>query len=199
VALNSWPGLVAVILAVICFYGTTYLVVALNTGWRFGYWITSACFGVLMVLLSIFWIVNTTPANPVGPHGAAPRWVPAGAGKALTQVTFKGEPVRAASQYPTGPWTPAPEGNELAEEFTAAMTTCLTTNPESLASDEREVCQAAQELMPAEEDIPVLEGTAVPVTPQMTEIRFAEENGQLAQAVVRPVTTDPRVSKERGV
>ena len=37
--LNSWPGFFAVILALISFYGMTYLVVALNLGWRFGYWV----------------------------------------------------------------------------------------------------------------------------------------------------------------
>jgi len=38
---NGWfnfpQGMIAVILAIICFYGMTYVVVALNTGWRFVY------------------------------------------------------------------------------------------------------------------------------------------------------------------
>ena len=35
-------GLIAVALAVMCFYGMTYVVIALNVGWRFGYWLSSA-------------------------------------------------------------------------------------------------------------------------------------------------------------
>src|SRR5688572_26587827 len=104
--LNSWPGLIAVILAIISFYGTTYLVIALNTGWRFGYWLTSACFGSLMVLLSIFWIVN-----PVGPQGALPKWVPVGAGENVEQVQFQGQPLSAAAQYPGGTWEDPEEGD----------------------------------------------------------------------------------------
>ena len=190
--LNSWPGLIAVILAVVSFYGTTYLVVALNTGWRFGYWITGACFGVLMVLLSIFWIVN-----PVGPQGAMPRWIPVAGGAEISQVSFEGDPLNAPAQYPGAPWEPAPAGAEQTDAFTSSVTSCLSTAPESLPEDEREACENAQGLMPEDEDIPVLDGAAVAVTPQVTNVRFSDEGGRtLAQAVVTPLTRDPRVSKD---
>jgi hypothetical protein len=34
------------------------------------------------------------------------------------------------------------------------------------------------------------------VQPKVTELRFADDSGRLAQAVIRPVTTDPRISKD---
>jgi hypothetical protein len=191
VELNSWPGLIAVILAVVSFYATTYLVVALNTGWRFGYWITGSCFGVLMALLSIFWIVN-----PVGPQGAQPRWIPIAAGAEISQVSFKGTALNTPAQYPTGSWQPAPAGAEQTDAFSSSVTACLSTAPESLPDDEREACEAAQALMPDEEDIPVIDGSAVAVTPDVQNVRFADENGTLAQATVSPVTRDPRVSRD---
>ncbi len=192
--LNSWPGLIAVILAVISFYATTYAVIALNVGWRFGYWLSSATFGALMVLLSVFWIVN-----PVGPRGAEPRWVPIGAsGDSIAQATFEDATFSSASQYPSGAWQP-PTGAliEQREAFSSAVATCITTNPKRLPEVEREPCAAAQELMPPEEEIPVIDGSAVAVQPEMRDIRFAEENGAtLGQATVSPITHDPRVADD---
>ena len=189
--INSVPGLIAVFLAVISFYGTTYLVVALNTGWRFGYWICGAVFGALMVLLSIFWIVN-----PVGPRGEEARWVPIAAGKTISSVTFEDESLSTPGQYPGGTWTAAPAGDEQADAFSSSITTCISTDPEKLPEEEAKPCGDAQALMPKTEDIPVLLGSAVAVQPKLSDIRFATEKGYLAQAVVRPITVDPRVTKD---
>ena len=189
--INSIPGAIAVILAVVSFYGTTYLVVALNTGWRFGYWICGAVFGALMVLLSIFWVVN-----PVGPRGEEARWVPIAAGRDIGQVSFKDEALTTPAQYPGGAWEPAPEGDEQADAFSSSVTTCLSTSPEKLPEDDKETCEAAQALMPKTEDIPVLLGSAVAVQSRVTAVAFATENGNLAQGVVAPVTLDPRVTKD---
>jgi hypothetical protein len=192
--LNSWPGAFAVILAVISFYGMTYVVIALNVGWRFGYWLSSACFGALMVLLSIFWIVN-----PVGPRGEEPKWVPLAAARdEIKQASMGDQTFSSASQYPSGSWHPAEEGDtEQTDAFSSAVATCVSTAPDKLVAEEREPCEAAQKLMPAKEDIPVIEGSAVAITPESSEVRFAEENGaMLAQATVTPITHDPRVAKE---
>jgi len=192
--LNSWPGLIAVILAVISFYGTTYLVIALNVGWRFGYWLASATFGALMVLLSIFWVVN-----PVGPRGEEPVWVPVAAARGtIAQASFGEQAFPSVSQYPSGPWqTPAEEEGEKTDALTSALTTCISTDPERLPEAQKEPCEAAQSLMPAEEDIPVIEGSAVSVAPEVSDVRFAEDNGaQLGQATVAPVTHDPRVADD---
>jgi hypothetical protein len=147
-----------------------------------------------MVLLSVFWIVN-----PVGPRGSEPRWVPVGSSEdAVSQAAFGEQTFSTVSQYPGGAWQP-PTG-ALAEEreaFSSSVTTCITTDPEGLPEVEREPCSAAQELMPADEDIPVIEGSAVAVQPEVRDIRFTEENGAiLGQATVYPITHDPRVADD---
>jgi hypothetical protein len=190
--LASWPGLIAVVLAVISFYGTTYAVIALNMGWRFGYWFSAATFGALMVMLAIFWLVN-----PVGPRGEEGRWVPIAAGKSIPPVQHEGKSLTSPSQYPGGPWVPAKEGEEAADSFSSAVTSCLSTPPENLKDEaEKKACQAAQSLMPPKDEIPVINGSAVAITPKVTEIQFANEGGELAAGTVRPITIDPRVTKD---
>ncbi len=193
-ALNSWPGLVAVVLSVISFYGMTYLVIALNVGWRFGYWLSSATFGALMVLMSIFWIVN-----PVGPRGEEPIWVPLAAARdEIKQASLGEQSFSSPPQYPSGAWKAPAEGDTVqTDALTSAVTTCLSADPEKLSGEEREACEAAQKLMPAEEDIPVIEGSAVAITPEVSDVRFTEDNGALlGQSRVSPVTHDPRVATE---
>lgn len=192
--LNSWPGFAATVLSIICFYVTTYVVIALNLGWRFGYWVSASCFGALMVLLSIFWTINVRPDQAVGPQGALPRWIPVGAGAEVQSVDYHEVTRSAPAQYPGGEWEPPVEGDERVEAFTSAVANCLSANPEGLPEDEREACTNAQELMPAPEDIPVIDGAAVAVQPQVENVRFTDEEGVLAMATVNPVTTDPRVS-----
>ncbi len=192
--LNSWPGLIAVLLAILSFYITTYAVIALNVGWRFGYWLVSACFGALMVLLSIFWVVN-----PVGPRGTEPRWIPvAASAESIAAVTYEEQSFSSAGQYPSGAWQP-PSGNLVAEgeALSSSIATCISTDPESLPEVEREPCSAAQELMPPDEEIPVIEGAAVSVQGDVSEVRFTEENGAtLGQVTVTPITNDPRVADD---
>lgn len=193
-SIESWPGAIAVVLAVISFYGTTYLVIALNVGWRFGYWLASACFGALMVLLSLFWVLNIQTDQAVGPQGAVPKWVPVAAGEEIQSVEYNGESITAPSSYPGGDWTEPEEGDPNVDSFGTAIGTCLTSTDENLS----DMCKEAQELMPAETEIPVLEGAAVAVLPKLSEVRFTEDGGKLAQAIVRPITTDPRVSEDPG-
>jgi hypothetical protein len=76
------------------------------------------------------------------------------------------------------------------------VTNCLSTAPEKLPEEEKEACTQAQSLMPKDEDVPVLLGSAVAVQSTVAEIRFATENGNLAQGIVAPVTLDPRVTKD---
>jgi hypothetical protein len=191
--INHLPGLVAVLLAVVCFYGSTYAVIALNIGWRFGYWVAGATFGALMLMMSIFWL-----ETGLGPRGEEGHWVPLAAGRDISQVSFEGKSLTTPAQYPTGPWTTPDANDPQAGDFSSSLTSCVTTPPASLADEEKKVCEDAQTLMPPTDKIPVLGGSAVAVTPKMTDIRFASENGQLAQALVRPVTTDPRISKSPG-
>jgi hypothetical protein len=193
--LNSWPGLIAIILAIISFYGMTYVVIALNMGWRFGYWISGATFGALMVLLSILWIVN-----PVGPRGKEARWVPlAAAEDRMSRTSFNDKPLTSPAQYPSGPWrTVRKDEAERSDGLTSSVTACITTEDlEKLDEIERAVCDAAQKLMPGKMDIPVIDGSAVAVSPDATDTRFATESGALlGQVTVVPTTHDPRVAKD---
>jgi len=184
-------GLIAVLLAIICFYGMTYVVVALNTGWRFGYWICGATFGALMVMFSIFWLVN-----PVGPRGNEANWVPVGAARdTITQATFNNQSLSAPNQYPTGPWA-QPDDQGRADSLTSAIQTCLTTSPDQFTAAEKQPCTEAQSLMPPVDSIPVINGTAVAIQTNVTDVKFAHDNGLLAEAVVTPTTHDPRIAKD---
>jgi len=198
-------GIVAVLLGVISFYGMTYVVIALNTGWRFGYWITGSVFGALMVLLSIFWLVN-----PVGPRGSDARWIAlAAAQERISQVTFKDQPLSSAGEYPGSPWVTAKTQDimkqhlaqtvslkEQADALTSAITNCLSSKIEALDEGEQKPCGDAQKLMPAEKEIPVIEGSPVAITPEATDVRFTQENGAiLGLATIVPKTHDPRVAK----
>lgn len=191
--INHPAGVFAVALGIISFYGMTYVVIALNTGWRFGYWIASASFGVLMVLMSIFWIVTA-----LGPRGHEAAWIPLAADPSrISEASFEETRFASAGQYPTGPWEAVPEDDAQADEFESSVTNCLTSDPDDLPEIERDVCEAAQALLPAEQDIPVIDGSAVAMTPELEDIRFAEEQGALlAQARVVPLTRDPRVAQD---
>lgn len=190
---NHPEGLIAVILGVISFYGMTYVVVALNVGWRFGYWVTSATFGALMVLLSIFWIIT-----PVGPLGDEAHWVAAGADtNQISAVSLEDTTYSETSSYPSGPWFTPEEAETRLENFESAMGNCLSASIESLSELERESCETAQSFMPPEEEIPFIDGTLVIVQSEFTDVRFAEEQGAtLAQAQVLPITHDPRVAED---
>ncbi len=195
-SIESWPGAIAVILAIISFYGTTYLVIALNVGWRFGYWLSSACFGALMVMLALFWVLNVRPDQAVGPQGALPAWIPIAAAEEVQSAEFDGTTITAPSSYPGGAWEQPEEGDTRVDAFGSAISNCLSADPETLAEAEQETCAAAQELMPDESVVPVIDGTVVVVTPRLEEVRFADDGGVIAAAVVHPVTTDPRVSED---
>jgi hypothetical protein len=81
-------GLIAVVLAVISFYGMTYVVIALNVGWRFGYWLSAAVFSALMFMMSIFWL-----QTGLGPRGFEAAWVPITASRTpVAQETFNDKP-----------------------------------------------------------------------------------------------------------
>lgn len=193
---NHPVGLVAVILALIVFHGSIYAVVSLNVGWRFGYWLTSAAMGGLMLFLSIFWVLTA-----LGPRGEEPNWIPLAADpQQIGQVDLEEQTFTSPAQYPGGGWAEAEEESSLAQQIdpvTSSLSNCLTASPEALGEEFREACEGAQELLPAKEDLPTFEGVAVVMQPDFRDIRFTEEGGtQLAQVTVLPVTRDPRVADD---
>jgi hypothetical protein len=184
-------GLIAVILAIISFYGMTYVVVALNIGWRFGYWVCGATFGALMVLMSIFWL-----QNPVGPRGNEAKWTPvASAQTTISQAQHDGKSLSAPASYPGAPWA-EPDDQSRAASLASGIQSCLTSAEAALAEDEKEACLAAQKLMPQTKDIPVIAGSVVAISPEVKNLKFAKDEGLLAEAEVTPVTHDPRVAKD---
>lgn len=195
--INHWNGLIAVILAFISFYVIVYVVLALNVGWRFGYWVSSASFGGVMLLLSLFWVVT-----PVGPRGHDPVWIAVGASRQpVASVQVEGEPLQLPSGFPEGgDWEDPKEGDALFlqnDPLKSAMGNCVSADPENLEEREREACEAAQALMPTDEQIPKINGEPVSLTPEATAIRYAEVDGALtAQVTMTPLTRDPRVADD---
>ena len=180
--INSIPDSIAVILAVISFYGTTYLVVALNIGWRFGYWICGAVLrradGPAVDLL------GREPGRPTsGEEAAAGCRSPPGTD--VAQASSRASRSRRRRSIPAVPWQPAKEGDEQADAFSSAVTTACRPNPRSSPEEEQgAVREGAVASCRRPEDIPVCSGSPVAVQSRVTEVRFATENGNLAQGVV---------------
>jgi hypothetical protein len=196
VGINYPQGLIAVILAVISFYGMTYVVISLNVGWRFGYWLASACLYALMFMMSIFWL-----QTGLGPRGAEASWIPIAVSRTpIAQATLKGKPLQTPGSYPGAPWAPGTKANKLdaePDEVSSAIADCLTTPPDAIHGPQKSTCKEGQSLLPSARQIPVIEGSPVAVIPDVRDLKFATDNGALvAIGNVVPVTRDPRVAKD---
>jgi biotin carboxyl carrier protein len=99
-------GVVGVIIAVLVFIGSVYLLLSLILGARLAYFLTgSITFGIL-VILSIIWF-----GSVLGPKGPVTTWVPIGAGPDLQEVKGHGD-TYDLSQYPGGDWKAPAKGDE---------------------------------------------------------------------------------------
>src|SRR5438309_12013038 len=108
-AINYPQGLIAVILAVVSFYGMTYVVVALNVGWRFGYWLAGSVLFALLFMMAIFWL-----ETGLGPRGVEASWVPIAVSRTpIAQATLQGKPLQTAGSYPSAPWAAGTKTNKL--------------------------------------------------------------------------------------
>jgi hypothetical protein len=189
-------GLIAVVLAVICFYGMTYVVIALNVGWRFGYWISGAVLFALLFMMAIFWL-----ETGLGPRGTEANWIPlATSASPITQGTLKGRPLQTPGSYPSSPWAPGTKANKLdaePDEVSSAVQDCLTTTPDQLPPAQKTPCSGGQNLMPPQDKIPVLSGSPVAVVPDVRNLKFATDGGAiLAIGQVYPITKDPRLTSD---
>lgn len=194
--LDHMNGLIAVILAVVSFIGMTYVVIALNVGWRFGYWLSSSAFYALMFMMSIFWL-----QTGLGPRGAEAAWVPINASRTpIAQATFKDKPLQSTGSYPSAPWAAGSKANKLdaePDDVSSAVQDCLTTEPADITGPQKQTCEQGQSLLPPEERIPVIDGSPVAVLPEVQDLRFTTDNGALlALGKVVPLTRDPRVAKD---
>src|SRR5438132_1045111 len=154
-AVNYPQGLIAVILAVVSFYGMTYVVIALNVGWRFGYWLSSACLYALLFMMAIFWL-----ETGLGPRGVEASWVPIAVSRTpVSQATLKGQPLTAPESYPSSPWEPGSKTNKLdaePDQVTSAVQDCLTTPPDKIAGLQQSTCKSGQDLLPSANTTPVI-------------------------------------------
>lgn len=198
--INHPVGIIAVLLGILTFLGSIYVVVALNVGWRFGYWLSSAAFGGLMIFISIFWILTG-----LGPQGEAATWVPLAVDDAqLGEVTLDDTTYETPERYPDGPWAPAEEAEgfapQEADAVGSSLKNCLTAPVEDLEGAQQEMCERAQELLPAEEDLPKVAGQTVAMQPKLIDVRFVVEEGtKLAGTTVVPITRDPRIAEDPDV
>lgn len=196
-AINHPVGLVAVALAILVFFGSIYTVVALNVGWRFGYWVTSAAFGGLMLFISVFWILTG-----LGPAGEEANWIPVAVDtEEIGSVEIDGTTYETPADYPESPWQTAEESEDVdpgqAEGLGSSFNDCLSGETEGLAEERQAVCEQAQGLLPSDEDLPKAEGTTVAMQQRFEQVKFSVEGGTiLGQAVAVPVTLDPRVADD---
>ena len=189
-------GLIAVLLAIISFYGMTYVVMSLSVGWRFGYWLAGSVLFALLFMMAIFWL-----ETGLGPRGVEASWVPIATSRTpIAQATFNGQPLASPGSYPSSPWAPGTKANKLdaePDEVSSAVQDCLTTPAESLAGPQKSPCQAGQGMLPSQDAIPVISGSPVAVTPDVQDLRFTKENGALlALGKAVPLTRDPRLAKD---
>ena len=189
-------GLIAVVLAIICFYGMTYVVIALNVGWRFGYWLSSACLYALLFMMAIFWL-----ETGLGPRGQEAAWVPIAISRTpITQASLNGKPLQTPESYPSAPWAAGTTKNKLdaePDQVSSAVQDCLTTPPDKLTGPQKTVCTQGQSLLPSANTIPVLEGSSVAVVPDVRNLEFTKDNGALVSlGKVYPITRDPRLAKD---
>jgi len=189
-------GLIAVVLAVISFIGMTYVVIALNVGWRFGYWLAASCFFALMFMMSIFWL-----ETGLGPRGTEGSWVPLAVSRTpITQAKLKAQALSSPGSYPGSPWAAGTKKNKLDAEpdaVSSAVQDCLTTPAAQLHGPQAATCKQGQSLLPTTDQIPVIAGSPVAVTPDVRGLEFTKDNGALlALGQVYPITKDPRLTND---
>jgi len=95
-------GIVAVVIAVLVFIGSVWLLLSLVLGGRLAYWLTASITFGIMVILSIIWF-----GSKLGPKGAETTWIPVGAGSGIQEVKGFGETYELG-EYPNGSGWEAP-------------------------------------------------------------------------------------------
>lgn len=213
------PALVVLVIAILVFHGSVYLVVGLNAGWRFGYWITGATMGGLMLFLAVFWL-----SNALGPRGEEPLWYPVeSSSSSISETTFNGRTFTGPAAYPGGDWKAGDgELKPYVDAINASLSNCTAftdTKIETAEHDikkldgitrtalegkfgkkarlerELEACKQLTSMLPPSGDLPQIDGQPVAAVYDVTDLRFTEENGHtLGMAKIVPNTYDKRVT-----
>lgn len=156
-------GALAVIMAVVLFCGSVYLLLSAVLGRWMGYLVAATGFFAFMMILSAIWAFGA-PGTPrhLGPKGKLPHWVAVGEG-----VTVRSPSHRVVGTYPGDPWRPAGKDEELAPEV----------EPATVAFQELLAGEANRELRRAG-----VEGDVLPADFQVRDVRFADADGRLLAA-----------------
>jgi hypothetical protein len=168
-------GSLAVIMGIVLFIGSVYIVLAAVVGPRMGYLVLAVALFGWMVLISALWTFGApgTPKylgpRPSGPgSGAEPHWQPLGVG---VQVASPRYPV--VEEYPSKPWrVPTGGMTTSVEPLTAAITEFLAerANEQLGIPVERHIPEIA-----GGEPLEETEGPE-PILPEdftVTDVRFA--------------------------
>lgn len=163
-------GALAVVMAVVLFCGSVYLLLSAIFGLRMAYLISATGLFAFMIILSAIWAFGA-PGTPkyLGPKGKLPAWVAVGEGTTLRSSTH---PV--IERYPQEPWRAPGEGDPVTEEV----------EPATLAFQDFLAEEASRELRQAG-----LQGEVAPADFQITELRFAEVDGRILAAAKAFATT----------
>jgi hypothetical protein len=156
-------GTLVVVMAVVLFCGSVYLLLAAIFGGRMGYLIAATGLFAFMIILSAIWAFGA-PGTPkfLGPKGKLPAWVAVGEGLTLRSSTH---PV--IENYPADPWKAPGRDATLTEEV----------EPATLAFQDFLAEEANRELRQARQ-----EGELAPADFQITDVRFSEVDGRLLAA-----------------
>ncbi len=168
-------GTLVVVMAVVLFCGSVYLLLAAIFGPRMGYLVAATGLFAFMIILSAIWAFGA-PGTPkfLGPIGRLPAWEVVGQGP-----TLRSPNVPAIENYPGPPWRDAGRDRTRAAEVEPA-----TLAFQDFLSEEanRELRQARQE------------GEVLPSDFEIVDVRFATIDGRrLAAARAFAVTGGPEV------
>lgn len=114
-------GVLALVISVVVFIGSVWLLVAMVLGARLGYFVTGTClFGIIAIITALWVVISIIPipslgfGAALGPKGAETTWHALGTGNQLTKVesefgTFD------VSDYPEGSWESPRADRKLAD------------------------------------------------------------------------------------
>lgn len=112
-------GVLALVLSLVVFIGSVWLLLAMVVGVRMGYLVTATTLFGIMVILSGMWTANT-----LGPKGPETTWHAVGAGPDISEVSANGESYDVAD-YPEGEWV-EPKENGYMADLHPAKSPCLS-------------------------------------------------------------------------
>jgi hypothetical protein len=156
-------GVLAVVMALVLFCGSVYLLLSAIFGLRMAYLIAATGLFGFMIILSAIWAFGA-PGTPkyLGPKGKLAAWVALAEG---TSVRSPSLPV--VEKYPQGPWRAPGKGDALASEVEPAMLAFQDFLAEEANSDLRRAGQ---------------EGEVTAADFEIADLRFAEVDGRVLAA-----------------